>query len=169
MRKLTLLLLFFTIYSFGQNNTTTYYLIRHAEKERSEHHIKNPHLTKSGKQRAENWSELFDSVDFDAIYSTNYHRTIETATPTSLKKSINIRFYDPFELYSESFKEATRHKTVLIVGHSNTTPAFVNRILKKDKYSDIDDRVNGNLYILTIHGATISCQLLHLNGSIITK
>ena len=37
-------------------------------------------------------------------------------------------------------------KTVLVVGHSNTTPEFVNALIKNDFYDQIEDNNNGNLY-----------------------
>ena len=40
-------------------------------------------------------------------------------------------------------------KTVLVVGHSNTTPQFVNAILGTKQYTDIQDDNNVNLYIVT--------------------
>lgn len=143
--------------------TTTYYLIRHAEKDRSDKTNKNPNLNEDGTQRAENWSKVFEHVPFDAIYSTNYNRTIETATPTAETKELKIQFYDPRKLYAEEFAEATFGKTVLIVGHSNTTPAFVNAILGEQKYEDMDDNYNGSLYIVTITEGNKIDQLLKIN------
>lgn len=163
MKKISLLLLFFSIYSFGQNNTTTYYLIRHAEKIRSEVVLKNPHLNKKGLARAITWSQVFKDVKFDLIYSTNYHRTIETATPTQLNNALDIQLYDPSNLYTTAFKNTTKNKTVLIVGHSNTTPAFANKIIGKQQYDAMDDRNNGNLYIISIKNNHVSKQLLHIN------
>ena len=66
-------------------------------------------------------------------------------------------------MYNDDFKTATQGKTVLVVGHSNTTPAFVNTVLKERKYPDIDDNNNGNLYVVTIVGETITVQLYHYN------
>jgi len=163
MKKISLLLLFLSIYSFGQNDTTTYYLIRHAEKTRSEVVNKNPHLNEAGKQRAIAWSHVFKDVKFDIIYSTNYHRTIETATPTLQNNGLDIQLYNPSNLYTTAFKKATKNKTVLIVGHSNTTPTFANKILGKQQYDGIDDRNNGNLYIISINNEQTSTQLLHIN------
>ena len=40
-----------------------------------------------------------------------------------------------------------RFKKVLIVGHSNTIPNFVNGLIEKDFYNQIDDLNNSNLYI----------------------
>jgi len=163
MKKISLLLLFFSIYSFGQNDTTTYYLIRHAEKSRSEVGLKNPHLNKKGEERAITWSHVFNDVKFDLIYSTNYHRTLETANPTLQNNGLDIQLYNPSNLYTTAFKKNTKNKTVLIVGHSNTTPAFANKIIGKQQYDGIDDRNNGNLYIISIKNKQVSSQLLHIN------
>lgn len=133
-----------------QQKTTTYYLIRHAEKDRSDASNKNPHLTEAGKQRAENWAKVLKDVKFDAVYTTNYNRTIETATPTAKANNLELQFYDPRDLASKAFLEATKGKNVLLVGHSNTTPQFVNALIEDKKYDDIEDNINANLYIVTI-------------------
>ena len=163
-------ILFLVIYSCNTDNTkaqdndvTTYYFIRHAEKVRYEKNNDNPDLTEKGALRAENWAVVFENVPFNIIYSTNYNRTKQTATPTAKSKNLEIQFYDPKELYSSEFKEVTKGKTVLIVGHSNTTTQFVNKVLENEKYSDIDDRNNSNLYILTISNNTISDILLKID------
>jgi len=150
MKKLVVVfvLLFCSFTSFAQE-VTTYYLIRHAEKDRSDKTNSNPELTDLGHQRALRWSSVFDNVTFDAVYSTNYLRTIATAKPTASAKGLEIQFYNPRELYSKDFQQETLGKTVLVVGHSNTTPQFVNAILGIDRYTDIQDNNNANLYIVT--------------------
>ncbi len=153
-----LLILFFAVFmaapSFSQENdnvkTTTYYFIRHAEKDRSDKTNKNPNLTQAGILRAAKWSLVFENVTFDAIYSTDYNRTKQTAQPTAEKKGLEVKLYDPRQLYSQEFAQATKGQTVLVVGHSNTTPAFVNTILGERKHENIDDSNNANLYIVTI-------------------
>ncbi|WP_456378268.1 phosphoglycerate mutase family protein [Lutibacter sp.] len=145
-----------------ESEITTYYFIRHAEKIRTDTTNKNPNLTEKGMRRAENWSIVFSTIDFDRIYSTNYNRTIQTATPTAKSKNLEIIFYNPKDLFNEDFKSSTKGKTVLIVGHSNTTPMFVNKVLNKEKYSAIDDNNNSNLYIVTISDENISPILLKI-------
>jgi len=155
MKKILLLfivVLYSTTFFAQENETTTYYFIRHAEKVRKDKTNKNPDLTKEGKNRAENWSLVFENIDFDLVYSTKYNRTIQTAEPTAKKKELEIQFYNPSHLYDPDFQSKTKGKTVLVVGHSNTTPLFVNDILGKEKYLQIDDKNNANLYILTISG-----------------
>lgn len=146
-----------------KSTTTTYYLIRHAEKDRSDKTNKNPGLTKDGLTRAENWSNVFKNITFDAVYSTNYNRTQQTATPTAQSKNLEIQSYDPRNLFSEDFAKTTKGKTVLIVGHSNTTPMFVNAILGEKKYEYIDDHNNGSLFIITISEDNKTDQVLQIN------
>ncbi len=145
------------------SETTTYYLIRHAEKDRSDETNSDPDLNDDGLTRAENWSKVFEHIDFDVVYSTNYNRTIQTAEPTAKEKNLEVQFYDPRQLYSEEFAEATQGKTVLVVGHSNTTPAFVNAILGEQKHEDIDDNDNSCLFIVTISGNNKIDQVLKIN------
>jgi phosphohistidine phosphatase SixA len=147
----------------SETMTSTYYFIRHAEKDRSDSSNKDPHLTEAGQARAEHWSDVLREVKFDAIYSTNFIRTKETAQPMATKNHLDITIYNPNKIEAKSFLAETKGKTILIVGHSNTTPAFVNKILGHKKYGDIDDGNNGNLYIVTVTGDVITDALLVIN------
>jgi len=146
----------------GQSKTETsiYYFIRHAEKDRSDASNNNPHLIEKGKLRAEHWKEVFKNIGFDAVYSTEYNRTIETAQPTALKNNVEITFYNPKEIDIQEFLNNTKGQSILVVGHSNSTPTFINKVLGKEKYQHIDDSNNANLYIVTVSGDTISDTLL---------
>lgn len=86
-----------------------------------------------------------------------------TASPTARDKELEIQLYDPSDLYSEEFITATQGKTVLVVGHSNTTPALVNAIIGENKYADMDDGDNGSMFIVTLIGDQSSVQVLKLN------
>lgn len=147
-----------------QDSVTTYYLIRHAEKDRSNEKEQDPVLTEAGKKRAQNWVDVLKDVKFDAVYSTNYKRTLQTATPLAKQNELEIQLYDPNESYDEEFKNRTTGKTVMIVGHSNTTPAFTNKIIGEEKYEQLDDAENGALFIVQIlpDGKKIS-QVLYIN------
>jgi broad specificity phosphatase PhoE len=150
---------FFFLFAFSLLNsctsdeTTTYYLIRHAEKDRTNTTNRNPNLNEEGLKRAENWATHFKNIDFDAVYSTNYNRTQQTAKPTAESKNLDILNYNPAKMYNSVFQKNTKGKTILIVGHSNTTPVFANIILGEKKYENMDDYDNGSLYIVTIKGA----------------
>jgi broad specificity phosphatase PhoE len=134
----------------GSNQTSTYYFIRHAEKDKSDKSNKNPDLIMEGVLRAAKWSLVFDNLKFDAVYSTDYNRTRDTAKPTAEKNGLDITIYDPRNIDVKTFLETTKGKTVLVVGHSNTTPMFVNSIIGTKKYQSIDETNNANLYIVTV-------------------
>jgi broad specificity phosphatase PhoE len=160
MKKYLLIVAFFVLQvSFGQNSITTYYFIRHAEKVDNS---KNPDLSEIGFERAKLWNKIFSEINLDAIYSTDFKRTLQTITPIANSKKVTIINYDPKTIDIESFKKNTLGKKVLVVGHSNTIPNFVNQIIDKNIYNDIDDVIFGNLYIVTINGDSISHQLLKL-------
>ena len=142
---------------------TTYYLIRHAEKDRSDSTNTDSHLTETGKMRANQWRSIFSHISFDAIYSTDYNRTKETAEPTAEKNKLELQIYNPTAINFEKFLKETKGETVLIVGHSNTTPFFVNGIISKNKYDNMEDDNNANLYIVTIIEGEISDQVLLIN------
>ena len=144
-------------------NFSTYYFIRHAEKDRSDPTNEDPHLLEKGKQRAEHWATVFKNIDFDAVYSTDYNRTRETAQPTANKNNLNLTLYHPKNMEMIDFLRNTKGKSVLVVGHSNSTPEFVNAILGTKKYEHIDDNNNANLYIVTISGDIISNTLLQID------
>ena len=63
----------------------------------------------------------------------------------------------------EQFKTDNLNKKVLIVGHSNTTPDFVNKLIGEEKYSQIDDNENGSLFIVQIVNGTATDTKLIFN------
>ena len=164
MKKQILTFIFCTLslISFAQE-VTTYYFIRHAEKLRIDKTDKNPNLNFNGYKRAEAWRNVFSNIPFDAIYSTDYNRTKLTAKPIANSKNLPILLYNPKMMYSEAFQNNTKGKTVLVVGHSNTTNVFVNKILGIEKYDEINDNNNSNLYIVTISNGKSSSILLKIN------
>lgn len=141
------------------HQSTVIYLIRHAEKKSD---ISNPGLTHDGFNRAENWSRIFSEIALDTIYSTDYLRTIQTVTPTARENKKEITKYSSRLFDSERFKQDCFGKKVLVVGHMNTIPEIVNRLINRNIYEDIDESIYGNLYIITISGDTITHQLLKL-------
>ncbi|UOB17642.1 SixA phosphatase family protein [Abyssalbus ytuae] len=144
-----------------KEETTVYYLIRHAEKDMKNPGDKNPALNKKGQQRAKKWAKMFNNID--AVYSTNFIRTKSTAAPTAKKNNLEVNIYNPFKIDIEAFKEETKGKRVVIVGHTNTIPRFINQLLGEKKYGEIDESEYGNLYKITIKGDKISSELIKTN------
>ena len=49
---------------------------------------------------------------------------------------------------TRAFLEQNQEKTVLIVGHSNTTPKLVNAIMEKEIFKQMQDNDNSSLFIV---------------------
>lgn len=146
-----------------ETSITTYYLIRHAEKDRSDPNNSDPNLTEIGLERAKNYATFFKNVDLDLIFSTNYNRTRQTVQFVATDKNLEVQTYDPSEMYSEEFQQLTEGKTVLVAGHSNTTPQFVNAIIGEEKYTDMDDNDNSSVYVVTLTEGIKKSQILTLD------
>ncbi|MGI9551571.1 MAG: SixA phosphatase family protein [Aurantibacter sp.] len=142
---------------------STFYLIRHAEKDRTDPENPDPELNQKGLGRAMHWAEILNEVPIDAIYSTDYMRTSMTASPTSVKRDVDVIYYDPGTIDIEQFKADNLNKNVLVVGHSNTTPEFTNQLIGEDKYYSLDDGDNGSLFIVQIVNGITSSQKLNFN------
>ena len=162
MKKSLFLCVFLLICACTSEEITTYYLIRHAEKDRTDATNKNPSLNSEGLIRAKKWMHYFDAIELDAIYSTDYNRTKQTGTPTAAQKKLPIQTYDPSNMYDSTFIKATYGKSVLIVGHSNTTPNLVNLILKEKTYKDMKDTDNSSVYIVSIQGTKKTCRIVRV-------
>lgn len=145
----------FMIFSSTQE-TTTIYLIRHAEKADTS---PDTELSEAGKARAQRWKDYFIDKDITAIYSTAYKRTTGTAEPLAKANGITITTYGPPAIDLQTIANKHTGKATLIVGHSNTIPKYVNKLLQQDIYPDISENEFGNLYIITIRGNTVTHRL----------
>ena len=164
MKKAITLIVFF-LFSCNSSilDCNTYYLIRHAEKVRLNPDDKDPELNEAGKERALVWKEYFNDLEIDKIFSTDYKRTMQTALPFSSSSGLTINTYSPSNIDYQDFLAETKRDNVLIVGHSNTIPTFVNEIIRENAYPDIKDSNNSNLYIVNICGDQVNHQLIKIN------
>lgn len=166
MKKLIpiLLLILFTISCNKPNDTeTNFYLIRHADKDLSDKTNKNPSLSEKGKKRANAWANYFEDKDLNTIYSTNYNRTKETANVIAKKLNLTIEYYHPFKFDTDSLIEKHKNKTILIVGHSNTSPNIANQLLKKKKYNPMHEDDYVSFFKVTVKKDSITSNLMLLH------
>jgi len=127
---------------------SVFYFIRHAEKDRSNPENKNPELNQQGKIRALNWLYFFREIPLEKIYSTNYNRTIQTVKQIAEEKNITISYYSPEKIDVENFKKQNKSMSILVVGHSNTTPELVNLIIGEKKFEKMDDNDNSSMFVI---------------------
>ena len=158
-----LLLTIFLVFSVPEDDCSTFYLIRHAEKVRTNKSDRDPALNKKGIIRALNWKDYFIDKEISKIYSTNYKRTIETVKPLQEAMGLATILYSPSSIDYKDFISSNEGEVVLIVGHSNTIPNFVNELINKEIYTQIDDLNNSNLYIVNLCDSSISHSLIKVN------
>lgn len=149
MKKLLFALLFVMGAVTGAvAQTSTYILVRHAEKDTMR---LDPPLTPAGEQRAQKLLDVLKEYTPDAIFSTNYMRTRATVTPLAQKFNRQIEIYDPRQQEALAAKLlAMEGKTVVVAGHSNTVPALANLLIKEKKYADLDEKVYNQFWIVTV-------------------
>lgn len=138
-------------------NTTTIFLIRHAEKQDD---TKNTDLSAEGFERAENWKKYFENTHIDAFYSSGFQRARHTCQPMAFSRDKNITIYKNHLMDLKKIIAKNRGKTVLIVGHSNRIPTFINSLLGEEKYPEILESEFGNLYIIKELGDQITTELV---------
>ena len=158
-----LLLTIFLAFSIPENDCSTFYLIRHAEKVRINKTDRDPALNEKGIIRAFNWRDFFIDKDISKIYSTNYKRTLETVKPIEVAMGLTAILYSPSSIDYKNFISSNKGEIVLVVGHSNTIPEFVNELINDQVYSQIDDLNNSNLYIVSLCESNISHRLIKVN------
>jgi len=151
MRKL--LLAGLMIFSFAavnaQEELTTFILIRHAEK--ADDGTNNPGLTSVGSERAERLKDLLSDTNVAAIYSTPFKRTINTVTPLAAAKGLEIQEYNPRgkEFIVNMLKD-NAGKTIVVSGHSNTTPVVANILLGNKQFENLTEHEYGKIFIVTV-------------------
>ncbi len=137
---------------------TTYYFVRHAEKDTTDKENRDPQLTEEGIRRANFLATYFKDKSLDMFYSTDYGRTLQTIIPTLHQFKGNIKSYTAGKdtLFDAEFWKATYGKKVLVLGHSNTSPRFMNEILSESVYDDLEENtydiffkmeIDKNLYL----------------------
>lgn len=134
----------------------TYYLVRHAEKVLD---VKDPPLTEEGIKRAGDLKDRLEGVSLSAIYSSDYVRTLETAKPTAEAQNITVKLYNPRELENFAAQLLKQSGTILVVGHSNTTPPLAELLGAEPGTPIVEKSEYDRLYVITRTGADISGKI----------
>jgi len=139
---------------FESQATTTVIFVRHAEK--AAEPAGDPGLSPAGQLRvAELVRQLKDAdvvAGIDAVYSTPFRRTEETARPIAEALELTLNHYDAAdtEAIMEYIVKAHKGKIILVVGHSNTLPALIGNMGASKKVPPIAEDEYDNIYIVSI-------------------
>lgn len=128
---------------------TTIILTRHAEKDMVDK--QDPELTEPGKWRAARLAGIFPNAKPDELYSTPYKRTVATLQPWATITGLTIKNYNPADLatFADELK-TKKNKTIVVCGHSNTTPSLANLLLGEEKYKSLSDDEYNKIFVITI-------------------
>jgi len=139
---------------FESQATTTIIFVRHAEKAALP--ASDPGLSEAGQRRvAELTRQLVDAdvvAGIDAVYSTAYRRTQDTAGPIADALDLPINNYDAAdtETVLETILKDHKGKIILVVGHSDTVPELIANLGASKKVPPIAENEYDNIYIISI-------------------
>ena len=139
---------------FESQATTTMIFVRHAE--RAGPSADDPGLTLAGRRRATELARQLVDADVvagvDAIYSTPFRRTRETAQPVADALDLPVNIYDPSdnEAVLDTILRNHKGKIILVVGHSNTLPTLLADLGASKKVPAIAETEYDNIYIISI-------------------
>lgn len=139
---------------FESQATTTMIFVRHAEK--AGFSADNPGLTPAGQRRAAELARQLVDADVvagvDAIYSTPYRRTMETAQSVADALDLEVISYDPSDngAVLETILKTHKGKIILVVGHSDTLPILIADLGASKKVPPIAEYEYDNIYIISI-------------------
>lgn len=130
----------------AKNEQSTFFLVRHAEKQKG----KDPALTPEGEERAKHLAAILKGRPLKQVFATNYNRTKMTAAPSAEDQAATMGSYSPKSqaaMVSQLLKQGGGYN-YLIVGHSNTIPELLNLFAGKEVYKDIPETEYDNLFMV---------------------
>lgn len=139
---------------FESQATTTMIFVRHTEK--AQQPADDPSLSAAGRKRAAELARQLVDADvvagIDAIYSTPFRRTVETAQPVAEALGLEINRYDPDDNEAVLARILKNHKgkIILVVGHSNTVPTLMADLGASKKVPPIAEDEYDNIYVVSI-------------------
>lgn len=125
----------------------TVIVVRHMEKALVDGD--DPALSDAGIARAARVATVLAATGVDAVYATQYRRTVETAMPLAERLSLPLHVYNAGDIEGlvAELDERHRAETVVVVGHSNTVPEIVEALSREDVGPISEDRY-GDVFVV---------------------
>ena len=139
---------------FESQATTTIIFVRHADRALTPED--DPGLSPAGRRRAAELARQLVDADvvagIDAVYSTPYRRSQETAAAVADALDLPINTYDVAdeEEVLETILSRHKGKIILVVGHSNTVPVLIANLGASKNVPPIAEGEYDNIYIISI-------------------
>jgi broad specificity phosphatase PhoE len=144
---------------------TLVFLVRHAEKSGQG---SDPELSLPGRQRAGLLAAMLKDAGVQHVHSTEYRRTLQTATPVARQHQLELQLYDPAQLHQLADRLLGEGGVHLVVGHSNTTPRLVQQLGGEPGPPINEPTEYDRLYLLTISAdGTVHSVMLRYGQSLV--
>lgn len=150
---------------YAQDAPTVVLIVRHAEKATDD--PTDPNLSEAGLKRAQDLLNVVGAAEVSAIYTTQYKRTQQTAQPLATKLNLAVTKVEMTRANAAGYPAAlakeilAKHagKTVLVVGHSNSSPQIAEAF-GVPRPAAIDDATEFDRLFVVIVPKTGKPQLL---------
>ncbi len=134
------------------------FFVRHAEKSKND--PRDPDLNEAGHARAAQLQYHLAEAGITKIYSTEYKRTQQTVAPLAEALGIEVLTYaTDLTAITEALRSST-DGNILVVGHSNTTPKLISKLLGEETYEKLDESIYNKLFVLIKSGDQFSATTL---------
>ena len=136
------------------------FLVRHAERAATSGHVPaDTGLSAAGRERAQDLAHALKDAGIKTIFTTEYTRTQETATPFAESLGIRPEVVSADDFRSLVVKVRETRANVLVVGHSNTLPQII-RALGVASRITVTESDYDNLFLVILSQPP---QLIHLH------
>ena len=127
-------------------SSTTYYLVRHAEKACDD--CNTCGLSPDGISRAETLADYLSDKGIDTIFASQCLRARNTAQPLAdrLQKTVSVYQTGQLNSFISKVKAFDHSRQILIVGHSNQIPVMIDSLAHQQVFIAEDDF--DNMYIV---------------------
>lgn len=162
---------FFTANAHSQSlEPTKIIMFRHAPKNLDE--SSNDSLSPEGKKRAQAFTQLASLYNIKAIYSSSAARALQTVAPLSKKTSLEVdSSISPFDYSTliETIENKHSGSTVVLVGHSNTIPSFINFLVPDANLKTIPENNYDDIFIVNYDIDSHTSKLSKLSYKVETE
>ena len=133
---------------------TTVVFVRHAEKADESD---DASLSEAGRERAAELARVLAEAKVEQVYVSDRRRTRETADPLANARGLAPRLTPAAAKLGDALRGELAGQTVVVVGHSNTIPAFLEA-LGAGRVESVD---HDDLFICSLAGG--SARVVHLH------
>ena len=137
----------------------TIVVVRHADKIDDSH---DAVLSPTGEAQAKRLADVLKDLGISAIYTTQFKRTIQTATPLANSLNIKLLSYEQTDVDGVVKEIQQKHpkEIVMVVGHRSTVPKVLKQFGASEPVA-LGSSEYDSLFILTLPPGQ-SPTLLHL-------